>query len=106
MTRGRTGQIRWLRLKKIAESIAGCPVAIHGSTELPVSLRAAVDAEEGRRVDIALNFQHIKEADEALEAVAHELAHVVARTGEHDNKFEEAREEILERLKQDYYRSG
>jgi len=78
-------------------------VSIHGSTDLPSHLKAAVDAAEGR-VDIALNFQHIKSAEDALRAVAHELAHVVAGTPHHGPDFGAAWEEIYRRLREEYYR--
>jgi len=65
-----------------------------------------VDAEVGRRVDIALNLQYIKSTDEVLEAVAHEVAHVVAGTDEHDNKFAKTRDQVLEKLRQEYYLAG
>lgn len=97
-------RIKWLRIKKIAECIVGCPVAIHGSTELPEDLKAAVDALVGERVDIAINFQHIKSADEALEAVAHELAHVVAGIPhDGDPGFRQTWRDLLARLRREYY---
>ncbi|GEA15502.1 hypothetical protein E308F_17460 [Moorella sp. E308F] len=96
-------KIRWLRIKQAAEKIACRPVSIHGSTDLPPHLRAAVDATE-ERVDIALNFQHVKSAEDVLAAVAHELAHVVAGISHHGGRFEAVWKEIKERLMEDYYR--
>lgn len=96
-------KIRWLRVKQAAEKIAGRPVSIHGSTDLPSHLRAAVDATK-ERVDIALNFQHVKSVEDVLAAVAHELAHIVAGTPHHGERFEAVWKEIKEKLMEDYYR--
>lgn len=102
--RRRSSRIRWLALKRAAERIAGRPVSIHGSTDLPAHLRAAVDADEDR-VDIALNFRHVKSEEDALRAVAHELAHVATGSPDHGGEFGAAWEEILKKLKEEYHRA-
>ncbi|WP_027719121.1 hypothetical protein [Desulfovirgula thermocuniculi] len=102
MAASSSAAIWWLRIKRAAEKIVCRPVSIHGSTDLPSHLKAAVDAAEGR-VDIALNFRHIKSAEDALRAVAHELAHVVAGTSGHGADFGAAWEEIYKKLREEYF---
>ncbi len=95
--------IKWLRLRRLAEQIAGCPVRLHGSTELPAEMRAAVESAPGK-MDIVLNFQHIKSAEMAIKAVAHEVAHVILGNAQHDNVFKSKWEEVEQLIKKDYYR--
>lgn len=59
-------------------------VHVHGSTDLPGDLRAAVDATP-TRVDIALNLKQVKSLSAVIDALAHELAHVTTGCVQDDN---------------------
>lgn len=50
-----------------------------------------------------MNFQHIKDADAAIRAVAHELAHVVLADEGHGKAFEAKWRELEGRLRREYY---
>lgn len=78
-------KIKWKRLKKIAEEIAGKPVHISAST-LVENMRAGV-VDNGKEVEILINLNVIKSLEEVIKAIAHELAHVVLQT-DNENKIE------------------
>lgn len=75
-----------MRAESIARSLQNkdCVVHVHGSTDLPHDMRAAVTATPAR-VDIALNLTRVKSEYEVIDALAHELAHVTTNTTQDDN---------------------
>lgn len=85
--------------------MGGRTVHVHGSTELPNGLRAAVDAAP-QRADIALNLNLVKSADEVIDALAHELAHVTANTERDDNSHAAEWERLRALITHKYYTEG
>ena len=74
---GRHRQVLWIRLKRIAEEIAGSPVEIHISTQLSDDIRGAiVKSEDGDGIEILLNAKWAKKPEDVHQTLAHELAHL------------------------------
>ncbi len=90
-------KIKWGRLKRIAQKISGKNVDIYGSTRMSPEIRSAVEFNGGR-ADIGINLKQVKNVQEVIEALAHELAHVVlgdsAHTEEHKKKWRELTDKI------------
>jgi len=82
--------IKWIRLQEICLSLArpGDIVHVHGSTDLPLDLRAAV-SREGRRIDLMMNLLYNKTLDDVIDSLAHEMAHVVLGTEDHGQPFDD-----------------
>lgn len=100
--RGEQVKIKWVRLKRICKEILpGMDVEIHGSTLLPSGLKAAVKVE-GRKVDIALNFYHIKSEEDIFRAISHELAHIVIGSSSHSQEFSNKWDELYKTVKSRY----
>lgn len=96
-------KIEWMKLKRSAERITGYTIGLHGATELPAGLWAVVHAVPQEYAYIALNLQHIKTADVAIRAVAHELAHAILEDEGHGKAFEAKWQELESRLRKEYY---
>ena len=80
--------IKWIRLKEVCEQTLrtelpeeqGLVVNIIASTDIEMSLRAAVE-RTGGIINIALNFFYNKDLKEVVDSLAHELTHVVLHSG-------------------------
>lgn len=72
-------EIQWVKLKKICEELVGKKVHIQASTDISTEYRSGVIAKEDE-VDIIINFNLIKRLESVINALAHELAHVVLKT--------------------------
>lgn len=93
MSQGSENIIKWKRLKKISEKIAGRQVNIHGTTTLNNGILAATDMGEDI-INIAINLNKIKSDNMVIEAIAHELAHICNASQQHDNEFHSKRQEL------------
>lgn len=76
--------IKWLRLKRIAEQISNRKIEILASTDLDANINAAVSFDE-KSASVAINLANIKSVNDVINALSHELAHVVLETNEDDN---------------------
>ena len=75
-------EIKWIRLQNICEAIVDRKktVHIHGSTDVPENLRAAVE-QRGDRVDIVMNLLYNKDLADVIRSLAHEMTHIVLQAG-------------------------
>lgn len=98
-------EVKWLRIRRIAEELVNKRVELYLSTAVPPHLRGVVEMEDDAAY-IVLNMAYSKEIDNVLDIVAHELAHV--KTGElsHTTAFNAALVEIREELRRRYFQGG
>jgi len=76
-------------------------VYIHGSTELTSNLKAAVRFTDDR-ADIAINLNECKSASQVIDAVAHEVAHIILNNNQDDNPHAEKWAELRDIITQHY----
>ena len=81
--------IKWIRLQEICLDLAGPGVDlhIHGSTDVPPNLMAAVE-RDGSRIDILLNLLYNKTLEDVIDSLAHEMAHIVLGNEGHGPEFD------------------
>lgn len=72
-------EIQWLKLKKICEGLTDKTVHIQASTDVTMSARSGVVAKEND-INIIINLNLIKRVDDVIDALAHELSHVILCT--------------------------
>jgi predicted metal-dependent hydrolase len=96
--------IKFIRLKDIAEEISGMPVDITITTMLEDTDKygaVGIDRTSGK---VSILVDASAKSDEAIISVlAHELAHVLTNTG-HGPDFEKKRHEILDTFLEKYWR--
>ena len=90
--------IKWKRLQRICnEIVPGDGVSIHLTTDMDPSIRGAVVNR-----DILLNAQHCKSEDDVIEAIAHEVAHIL--TGDKEsNEFMKKLIQLRKYIRKKYY---
>ncbi len=97
--------IKWIRLQEICIALADYTktVHVHGSTDLPINLRAAV-SQEGPRIDIIMNLLYNKNLDEVIESLAHEMAHILLGVGDegHGQEFNRKWAELQKKIIREY----
>ena len=99
--------IKWIRLQDICLDLVDRKkvVHIHGSTDVPANLRAAV-TQEGGRVDILMNLLYNKNREDVIDSLAHEMAHIVFEDEGHGPEFNKKWEELRESITREYRRLG
>jgi hypothetical protein len=97
--------IKWIRLQDICLDLVNHKkvVHIHGSTDVPANLRAAV-TQEGGRVDILMNLLYNKNREDVIDSLAHEMAHIVLEDEGHGPEFNKKWEELRESITREYRR--
>ena len=82
-------EIKWIRLQEICIDLAGPGVDLHlhGSTDVPSDLMAAV-SREGPRIDILMNLLYNKNLEDVIDNLAHEMAHIVLGREDHGPDFD------------------
>lgn len=101
-------QIKWLRLRKICETLLDnrYVVHIHGSTSLNLEIRAAVNVY-GTAVDIAVNLAYAKTPEVVINLLSHELAHIVLNTADDEHSiFNETWDRLRDAITEQYEESG
>lgn len=80
-------EIKWVRLQEACQVVVQAEIGddvtmfLHGSIDLPLDLRAAVERKKDR-VDIMLNLVYNKTIKDIIESLAHELTHIVMGAGD------------------------
>lgn len=97
--------IRWIRLQEICLDIAGPGVSlhVHGSTDVPPNLQAAVSRED-QRVDILLNLLYNKTLEDVIDNLAHEMAHIVLGDEGHGVKFDREWARLRASITREYHK--
>lgn len=99
--------IKWIRLQRICLDLAdpGIDLHIHGSTDVPPDLMAAVE-RDGSRIDILMNLLYNKTLEDVIDSLAHEMAHIVLNTEGHDGEFDKMWIKLRKRITRDYRALG
>jgi len=95
-------EVKWLRIRRIAEELVNKRVELYLSTAVPPHLKGVVEIERDT-VYIVLNMAYSKEIDDVLDIVAHELAHVKTKELSHNAAFNAACAELREELRRRYF---
>jgi hypothetical protein len=97
--------IKWIRLQEICLDIAGPDVSlhVHGSTDVPPNLQAAV-SREGQRIDILLNLLYNKTLEDVIENLAHEMAHLVLGYEGHGVEFDREWARLRTSITREYHK--
>lgn len=107
-------EIKWVRLQDACRSVVieetGDDVSLflHGSIDLPLELRAAVERKSDR-IDIMLNLVYNKTIKDIIESLSHELAHIVLGEGDSAHvhtRFNRAMTKIQKALMREYENEG
>jgi len=78
--------VRWRRLIKTAERVAGRKVALYLTSE-PTGYRGALVRGQQGEVIIYMDLLTHKEEKDVIETLAHELAHLVLETSDHSQEW-------------------
>lgn len=99
--------IKWIRLQEICLGMAGPGITlhVHGSTDVPPNLRAAV-SREGLRVDILLNLLYNKNLEDVIDSLAHEMAHIVLGEDGHGPEFDRQWTKLRRSITREYRRAA
>ena len=97
--------VKWIRLQEICLALVDNKLTlhVHGSTDLPIDLRAAV-SQEGQRVDIVMNLLYNKNLEDVIDSLAHEMTHIVRGVGDegHGPKFNRKWKELRKSMTHEY----
>ena len=102
---GNTSTIKWTRLKRIAQEITGKQINLHCSTSLEYKIIAAVTFGGGEG-DIALNLNRCKNIKDVLNAIAHEMAHIMLNSEVDDNKHKDKWTQLNDKITRRYFEEG
>lgn len=97
-------EVKWLRIRRLAEELCGKRVELYLSTAVPPHLRGVVELDQDTAY-IVLNMAYSKEIGQALKIVAHELAHVVTGELRHTAAFNAKCAELTEALRTRYFQN-
>ncbi len=91
--------MKWLKIRRIAESYVNVPLDIHITTEVDQNthLRSWV-VFNNKRADVFLNALNAKDDESICESLAHEIQHVKNGDFYHNDKYNNWGEEVA-RLK-------
>jgi len=94
-----TNRIKWLRLRKAAECVLaenglpGKKVTINATTGMVDEFRSLIEWNRAKRsVQLYLNLLYNKSAEDIIQTLAHELAHVVTGLGSEVGQMRETSE--------------
>lgn len=94
--------ILWGRLKRLSEDIVCRPVTITLTTDVALNGYSGVSNWNKARAVILINGREEKSLDSVIEVLAHELAHVVTDSKEHDDAFDKEAKRIKKYIKTMY----
>ncbi len=99
--------IKWIRLQEICLGLAGPGITlhVHGSTDVPPNLQAAVSRED-QRVDILLNLLYNKNLEDIIDNLAHEMAHIVLGDEGHGPEFDRQWTKLRRSITREYRRAA
>ena len=89
--------IRWQRILGAATQVAGRHVDLCLSS-MPTGHRGAL-LRQGQRIIIYIDLHHAKSEADVIAVMAHELAHLVVGTAEHDDQWRQQMESTQEYLR-------
>jgi hypothetical protein len=100
-------EIKWIRLQQICLDLAGpgIDLHLHGSTDVPSDLMAAV-SREGPRIDILMNLLYNKNLEDVIDNLAHEMAHIVLGCEDHGPDFGHEWAALRGKITREYGRRG
>lgn len=93
--------IKWSRLVRICERITGRTITI-SLTTIFTEVRAGVSFND-LSADIVLNGSLCKTDEDVIEALAHEIAHIMDGNTHHDNEFPNRMGAVSTQLRKEYY---
>jgi hypothetical protein len=93
--------IRWKRLVRICKDITHKTNINISLTTIQTAIRAGV-VFNSNNVDIVINGSLCKSEGDIIEAIAHEITHVVDNNYTHDNTFNQRMDEIRNRIIEAY----
>ena len=94
--------IKWSRLAGICNRITGYLTTI-SLTTIHTQVRAGVSFN-GSIADIVLNGSLCKTDEDVIEALAHEITHILDGSSHHDNEFQNRADIVERRIRQEYYK--
>ena len=89
--------IRWQRILGAATQVAARHVDLCLSS-MPTGHRGAL-LRQGQRIIIYIDLAHAKSEADVIAVMAHELAHLVVGTAEHDDRWRQQMDSIQEYLR-------
>jgi len=94
-------KIKLKKLKRISEKITNIKVNITMTTAINDERKAVVIFNK-KNADIVINGNKIKEINDVIDGVAHELAHIVLNSKKHNDKFLSKWADIYSTVKIEY----
>lgn len=97
-------KIKWKRLKNIASVIAKRNVEINLTTDDSMKGYNALVEYNGDSVLVFLNGNNCKSLDNVIDALAHELSHVVTGDQQDSNRHKKTWDSLKEKIKEEYHK--
>lgn len=97
-----TMKIKWGRLKNIASKLSGRKVVINLTTDNGMKGYNALVDFNSDEATIYLNGNKCKSLDMVIDAVAHELAHVITEDQQDSGRHKKTWDSLKEKIREEY----